>query len=62
MWRTILENSKRWCICEDWAKGMKQITGAQLHAYVHGIEYTAEPFMFCPWCQRKLLQHSDEGE
>jgi len=43
------------CICDDWIEGMEQITAAQELSALHDIEYTAKPFIFCPWCRELLL-------
>ena len=41
--------------CVDWEEGMSQISGAQVLAYMHGIEYTFKTFRFCPWCGTELI-------
>ena len=49
------------CDCADWELSMRQITGAQGLAYVHGINYTGKPFSYCPWCGKELEEvHVEE--
>ena len=43
------------CLCDDWIDGMPQITAAQELSALHNVEYTAKPFMYCPWCGEMLL-------
>ena len=43
------------CICDDWVNGMPQIKAAQELSALHDVEYTAKPFMYCPWCGEMLL-------
>jgi len=43
------------CICDDWIEGMEQITAAQELSALHDIEYTAKPFLYCPWCGELLM-------
>ena len=43
------------CICDDWIGGMEQITAAQALSALHDAEYTAKPFMYCPWCGELLV-------
>ena len=41
--------------CIEWEDGIRQISGAQSLAYIHGVKYTAGIFRFCPWCGAKLV-------
>jgi hypothetical protein len=36
--------------CRDYEEYIKDIIGAQMLAWNHGMEYKGEPFKFCPWC------------
>lgn len=40
--------------CEEYDRSMEQIIGAQMLASIHGMDYTGEVFIFCPFCGNKL--------
>jgi hypothetical protein len=42
------------CDCEDFKLGMPQIIAAQTNNYLIK-KYTGKPFLFCPWCQKVLI-------
>ena len=39
------------CSCPGWERSMAQIETAQLH---HGVSYTGDFFIYCPWCGTHL--------
>lgn len=43
--------------CPEWEKGMEQIEAIRT-LLAEGLkftgEYVAKPFVFCPWCGRKI--------
>ena len=47
------------CFCKAWEKSMPQIIGAQQLADIHGMSYTGDKFVFCPWCTRLLEVESE---
>ncbi len=48
------------CDCEDWENSEPQIIDAQMLAWNHGILYTGTPFVYCPWCGKKLQDDKNE--
>lgn len=42
------------CNCPGWVKSQPQIDSAQTLAFIHGIPYTGDRYLFCPWCARDL--------
>ena len=50
------------CTCENYVESMPQIESAQILAYTHGIKYTGDIFVYCPWCGVKLIISEVRGE
>jgi hypothetical protein len=48
------------CDCQDYIKGIAQINWAISLAWSHGINYSAKPFEYCPWCGKKLEEKEEE--
>ena len=46
----------RFCTCEYWEEGMAQISAALTLERLHGGQYTAKPFKYCPWCGEELFE------
>lgn len=42
------------CTCDGWKKSNKQIESAQILAYTHGMKYTGDTMVYCPWCGKLL--------
>lgn len=42
------------CECDAFKPGIAQIDAALDLMRIHGAEYTAPPWMYCPWCGGKM--------
>jgi hypothetical protein len=45
------------CGCELFQKNIKVIDSMIEFGFIHGIRYTADFFVYCPWCGKKLESH-----
>lgn len=52
------KHKKRVCTCVDWQNNIAFVNDPiSLQAIRSGtVGYEGEPFHFCPWCARKLLE------
>jgi len=46
------------CKCKEYEPGVAQIDSAIGLAINHGIEYTAPPWKYCPWCGGEIWEES----
>lgn len=43
------------CSCKDWKPNVEKINSYINTAWARtGQEYTGKPFVYCPWCGKKL--------
>ena len=46
------------CTCKDWKENIpltdSAITMSALHSYGNPKGYVGKPFVYCPWCKKKL--------
>jgi len=48
------------CNCNDWEGNMEKINGFIVFGFTHQMKYTGKPFVFCPWCSKKLQEEKEE--
>ncbi len=44
------------CTCDLWEFNWPQLKKVQIFSILHGINYTADMFKYCPWCGKKLIE------
>lgn len=42
------------CNCQEWENNYPQLSAVLLLAKIHALGYSGLPFVFCPWCGKKL--------
>lgn len=50
------------CSCPGWIQGAAQLIQAQMLASMHGQDYTAETFKYCPWCGVQFEEDSNDKD
>lgn len=48
--------------CNKWEKYIKKIDGAIDFAYLHGVYYDIESFLYCPYCGNLLVENEAWNE
>ena len=46
----------RKCDCPEWMNNIDIISCMLIHATIHGYPYTGIPFVYCPWCGKRLVE------
>ena len=47
------------CDCEEWVHSMTQLDGFIMLGLAHGAAYRGAPFVYCPWCGKKVRENPD---
>ena len=47
------------CECDKWKRSMEQIDNYFMLGWTHGMRYTGDEFIYCPWCAKELKEEGD---
>ena len=46
----------RYCDCPDWEPNCNHINSSIVLSSIHNVMYDLTPFLYCPWCGKKLKE------
>ena len=52
----------KYCDCPDWAPNVNYITGVMQRTAYHATIYNITPFLYCPWCGKKLKEKENNDQ
>ena len=52
----------RYCTCPDWEPNCNHINAWIQFSMLHTVMYDITPFLYCPWCGKKLKEKEDNEQ